>query len=388
LDVDLIFNNRRIEVRNLEGRVLRGSLTASGEASWGNVGIENYQLNTRLNDFQYRYIPEGFRFDGSLDAIFRRLSNGRGEIKGTITANNMEYVADINLSRMILNNAVGSIPSLQSIDFDDPLDTIGLNLDVDLRQPWVFDTNLLKVRGNNRPSERIKIMGTLAKPGMRGGMELITGGRISNILPAGDIIVERGSIDFPDPNVLNPVINIQGQVDITPFRVNLNINGPLDFLNITPNSTPTLRQDEIFSLLLNPAVAQSLGGSAYSTSSTASASSSGLAGAASGLISNLAFAQFLEPVRRTLRFDRVSVAVRTGLGGVFENDIIIGKNINLPPGHTIPIIGSYRSSGETSMIGGQMEVRFGNIVIHFGASGSRSLGVSPSGEVRYSWSSR
>jgi hypothetical protein len=386
LDIDLIFDKRRVEIRNFEGRVLRGRLSASGEATWNNDGIENYQLKTNLDNFQYSYIPEGFQFGGSLDAILHRLPNGKGEIKGTLTANNMEYATEINLRRMILNNTIGSIPSLQNIDFDDPLDTIGLNLDVELRQPWIFDTNLLKVKGNNRPSERIKILGTLANPGMRGGMDLIPGGRISNILPAGDIIVESGSIDFPNPNVLNPVINIQGQIDITPYKVNLNINGPLDSLNITPTSTPTLRQDEIFALLLNPAIAQNLGGSSYNTSSTAAASTNGLASTASGLITNLALASLLEPIRRTLKFDRVSVALRTGFGGIVEHDLIVGKTINLRES-TIPLIGSYKVSGDIVTVGGQMEVRFGNLVIHFGASGSRALGVTPSGEVRYSWSS-
>lgn len=393
-NVELICSDRLIEVKQIEGRVLRGSLEASGKVAWDyekkeennyRIGINSYEIDTKLDNFQYNYEPEGFQFWGSLDSKFQNLpGQNRGEIKGTLTANNMEYVAEIDLGKMILNNAIRAIPSLRA-DLDDPLDSVNLNIDLVLRQPWNFNTNLLKVQGDNRVSERIKILGTLAKPGLRGVMELVPGGRLTNILPAGDIIIENGTIDFTDPNAINPVINIQGQVDITPFRVNLNVQGSVDSLNIVTTSTPTLRQDEIVTLLLNPASAQTLGNSAYRGNLSTASSTSGFAGTASGLITNLAVTSAVEQLRRALRFDRVSVAYRTGIGGVAETDVIVGKNIHVL-NQTIPLAGSYKQSGDVLTIGGQMELRFGNLVIHLGASGSRALGVAPTGEIRYSWS--
>jgi len=324
LDVDLACAGRRVDVRNVRGRVLRGRLRASGQADWSNSGIEGYSIRTNIDDFHYDYIPEGFRVGGSLDARFQSTQGG-GEIRGSLNASYMEYTAEISLAKMILNNSIKSIHSIQSIDFKNPLDSITLDLDVDLQQPWTINTNLIKVKGNNKPSEKLKIMGTLANPGIRGGMELVPGGRITNILPAGDVIIESGAIDFMDPKTFDPEINIQGQIDITPYRVNLSFQGPIDSLNMALTSTPTLRQDEIFSLLINPAAAQTIGNSAY-RGNASSLSTTGLAGTTSGLLTNLALTSTLEQVRRTLRFDRVSVAVRTGIDGrTAETDIIIGK---------------------------------------------------------------
>jgi hypothetical protein len=365
-------------------------LEAAGEATWNNNGIEDYKLKTDLNDFQYNYKPDGFQFGGSLDALFHNnTSNRNGVIQGKITVNNMEYMAELDLTKMIFNNTIGNIPTLQTVDLNNPLDNINLDLDIDLQQPWVFNTNLLKFRSNNKSSEQIKILGTLANPGLQGGMEIVPGGRITNMLP-NDIIVENGSIDFPDTNVLNPVINIQGLVDITPFRINLNIQGSIDSLNFVPTSMPTLRQNEIIALLLNPAIAQTLGNSSFTGNSSASATSTdSLAEAATGILSNLFLTSVFEQVRRTLGFDRVSVATRTGIteGSTLATDIIIGKNIEMMS-TIIPLIGSYKRSGNIVTIGGQMELRYGNLLIHFGVDGSRALGVSPSGEIRYSWNSR
>jgi hypothetical protein len=335
-----------------------------------------------LNDFQYNFIPDGFQLGGRLDAHFHDLPGGKSEIRGSLKANNMSFIAEIDLRKMIFDNSVGSIPSLQSIDLNDPLDDITLNLDVELAQPWAFDTNLLKIKG--RPSDKFKILGSLANPGLRGRMELMPGGRITNILPAGDIIIEKGSIDFPDPNVFNPVLDVQGQIDITPFRVNLNIQGPLDTLSIVPTSTPSLRQDEVISILLNPAIAPTMGNSAGSNLVT-SATSSGLAGTTTGLFTNLMLTSLQEQIRRTLGLDRVSVAWSPGIGTTSETNVIVGKNFNVKD-LMVPVTGSYRWTGDMTSIGGQMEWRLGNLVIHLGASGSNSR-VAPSGEVRYSWSS-
>ncbi|MDR2697764.1 MAG: hypothetical protein LBB40_04735, partial [Holophagales bacterium] len=143
LNLDLVCQNRRISLKDLQGRMARGRLTGFGDVVWNNSGVESYQVQTQLDNFQYSYKPEGFQLDGSVNALFHSIPGGKSEIKGTLKASNMAYTAEINLGKIILENYMGAIPGIHNIELNDPMDAINLNLDVELAQPWTFDTNLI-----------------------------------------------------------------------------------------------------------------------------------------------------------------------------------------------------------------------------------------------------
>jgi hypothetical protein len=228
------------------------------------------------------------------------------------------------------------------------------------------------------------VRGTLARPGLKGKMALVPGGRLTNLLPAGDIVLEQGTIDFVDPNTLDPVLNLQGRVDVPPYLVNLSLTGNLNQLSVSPTSTPSLRQDEIVSLLIDPATAQTVGtGSGTSQSSL----NSGLASASYGLISTLAFARFQENLRKTLGLDRVSFAIRTGSTGTLESNLILGKTFTILD-RRIPLLYGYRQAGEAVTHSGQAEWRLGNLVMQFGLSRTGTDPINPTGQIRYTWSPR
>jgi len=389
LNMDMIFRGHKIALENLSGRMARGTLMANGEAMWNYKGIDTYRLRTKLDNFYYYFVPDGLHLSGSLDAIYQSLPKGKSEIMGTLSATSVTYAKEIDFRGLILDASPKSIPGLQSVELNDPLDSINLNLDVDLSQPWVVDTNLLKFKGI--AADKFKIMGTLANPGLRGRMDFMPGGRITNILPAGDVIIEKGSIDFPDPSVFNPVIDLQGQIDVSPYRVNINIQGPLDSINLVPTSTPSLRQDDVIAILLNPALAPSIDSAIDSLSSNRLSSqmaASSWTSAAGGLITNLWLTPVQEQFRRALKLDRVSMAVRPGLDSesTTEYDIIVGKNLAFGE-RSVPLMGIYRRSGDYVTLGGEAEWRMGNLVVRFGASAD-AVGLTPSGEIRYSWSLR
>jgi hypothetical protein len=305
-----------------------------------------------------------------------------GIISGTLHARRMLYQADINLRDLILASATGGYPSLLGSDPNDPLSHIDLDLDLVLSQPWEFDTNLLKLQG--RPSGAFKIVGTLAEPGFKGKMDILPGGRLTNLLPAGDVILEHGTIEWTNPRVLYPNVDLQGRVDVPPYVVNLGIRGSLDGLEMKQSSTPSLRQDEITAILIDPALASDIG--SLSGSTTQTAINSGLANTGSGLVTTLALANFQESLRRTFKLDRVSVAWRTGAGGASpETSVTVGKSVNLF-GYRTPVVVTHQKSGTTATTSGQVEWRFGNFVFQLGVTQSGGNGAAPSGEIRHTWS--
>jgi hypothetical protein len=182
------------------------------------------------------------------------------------------------------------------------------------------------------------------------------------------------------------VINLQGSVTSIPgYTVNLDIRGTLSNLAIVPSSTPSLRQDEIVAILINPGNVANVGTASATSGATQGAITSGIASAGSGLISTLAFAPFQEQLRRTLGLDRVNVAVRTTSVGTTETEVTMGKSINLF-GQRSAFVISHKKSGELNITSGQVEWRFGNFILQLGASKGGGAGINPSGEIRHSWS--
>jgi len=366
----------------LIGTLAQGALGLWGRATWGMGGLASYDFSARLEEFLLRDVPQGFELQGSLEANLAGNDTGGGVLRGSLQADRAAYRADLSLRDLILGGSLGSTPELSGLDPDDPLQRIDLDLDLQLSQPWDIDTNLLKIKG--RPEGSFKVLGTLARPGLKGRMEFLPGGRITNILPAGDLILERGNIHFVDPSVVNPSLTAEGRIDVPPYLVSLNINGTLDQLNFIPTSTPSLRQDEIVAILIDPAAAQNIGTSSAATSQASL--NYGLASASSGLLATLAFANFGETLRKSLNLDRVNPVVRTGTTGTLESSLTIGKTFDLFGSRT-PIIGTYSRSGNLVTLSGQVEWRFGNFVLQFGAS-SEGSGINPKGEIRHTWSPR
>jgi hypothetical protein len=103
------------------------------------------------------------------------------------------------------------------------------------------------------------------------------------------------------------------------------------------------------------------------------------------LISTLAFAPVQDTLRRALGVDRVNVAVRTSTLGTSETEFTLGKSLNLY-GQRSAIVFTHTKSGELSIDSGQVEWRFGNLILQLGFTKGGGVGLTPSGEIRHTWS--
>ncbi|GLH72178.1 hypothetical protein GETHLI_06800 [Geothrix limicola] len=385
IQASVILKDRTLAVSEenpVRGTLAHGDLKASGAATWRLGGLEAYALKATLSNFQLRDVPDGLDLQGSLQATLNGTEES-GVLKGKLRADRLSYQSEVKLADLILRSALSDSGGLTGLDLDDPLERIRLDLDLDLRTPWSFDTNLLKLEG--RTEGPFQVLGTLGHPVPKGTMIFQPGGRVTNIFPAGDMVVDRGSLAFSESRPLDPAINLQGSVSSIPgYTVNLDIRGTLSNLTIVPTSIPSLRQDEIVAILINPGNVANVGTAGASSGATQGAITSGLASAGSGLITTLAFAPFQEQLRRTLGLDRVNVAVRTTTLGSTETEVTMGKSVNLL-GQRSAFVMSHKKSGELSITSGQIEWRFGNVILQLGAS-KGSGGLDPSGEIRHTWS--
>lgn len=388
---DLAFN-LRLQGRSLvlpkeeplKATLAQGDLTMDGTAAWSVGGLDKYDFNIQLGGFQLRDLPgaDGVDMQGSLSVNMKGGADG-GLLRGRIDADRLSYQADIKLSDLILRSALSESGGLSALQVDDPLDHIGLDLDLRLAQPWICDTNLLKLEGV--PEGSFKVMGTLAHPGLKGKMAFLPGGRVTNLLPAGDLVLNRGYLNFIDPGTTDPYISLSGDVQVPGYLVNLEVRGTLSNLDIVPTSTPSLRRDEIVAILINPDYASTIGTS--TPGGAQGALNTGVASAGSGLLTTLALADLQERLRKTLGLDRVSVSFRTGTSGSLERDIRLGKTLTLFD-RRIPFLVSQRKAGELTTTAAQIEWRFGGVILQLGVSQTAGSGIDPTGEIRHTWSPR
>ena len=386
IQAEVVMKDRTLTVsedKPVHGTLAHGELRASGTATWRLGGLDSYAIKASLTNFQLRDIPEGLDLQGSLQATLNGTEEG-GVLKGNLRADRLGYQTEVKLSDLILRSALRDSGGLTGLDLDDPLERIRLDLDLDLHTPWSFDTNLLKLEG--RTEGPFQVLGTLAHPVPKGMMLFQPGGRVTNIFPAGDMVVERGTLTFSESRPMDPMINLQGSVTSIPgYTVNLDIRGTLSNLTIVPSSIPSLRQDEIVSILINPGNVANVGTAGASSGATQGAITSGLGSAGVGLISTLAFAPVQDQLRRALGVDRVNVAVRSSSLGTSETEFTLGKSLNLF-GQRSAIVFTHTKSGELSIDSGQVEWRFGNLILQLGFTKGGGVGLTPSGEIRHTWS--
>jgi len=383
LHFNMLFKGREIlipESDPLVGRIAQGNIRAWGSATWGLGGLKNYDVEARLKDFQLRDFPgaEGFELQGSLNAGLHGNDEDGGRLQGTLSADHMSYRAEISLGNILAYVMSGS--SLSSIKApDETMSMIDLDLEVKLKEPLEVDTNIVKLQG--RPLGTFKFQNTLAEPRLSGTLGILPGGRITNVLPAGDVVIEEGSIAF-DPNQTMPFLGISGRIDISPYTVNLAFKGPLDSLKTSASSTPSLRQEEILAILIDPTQASIVGTSMGS--STPSALTSGLAATSSGWLTSLALAEFQDRLRRSFHLDRVNVVWRAGSLGNSTTEITLGKTF-YPFDVQTSLVGTHRKVGDITTMSGQAEWRFGNFVLQLGVSQTGSDKAGLAGEIRHTW---
>jgi hypothetical protein len=123
-----------------------------------------------------------------------------------------------------------------------PLADMRFDVAIDTVEPLVLKNNLLN--GGLRPD--LKLRGTGRVPRLLGPVYLNTT-RVS--LPAADLRLDSGVIDFRVDDFLGPHLEIVGESNIAGYTVQVQVTGPLDRFEVLLSSTPSLRQDELVTLL-------------------------------------------------------------------------------------------------------------------------------------------
>ena len=232
----LRFTERAAELEGVNGTLAGGRLTIEGQAAYPDGKLSSYDVRPTGRGLALRY-PEGLR--SLLDADLRLFGDAAKQwITGTIDVRQALYTKRYDVASELLGTRrVLSPPEAASLEE-------GAQLDLRVRAPGTvrIDNNL----ANLAASANLAIQGTTRAPVVTGRAE-IERGRL--FFQGRTYVIQRGALDFVNPQRLDPLFDIEAETRIRSYRVTLRVSGTLERVTPTLTSDPPLSSLQILALL-------------------------------------------------------------------------------------------------------------------------------------------
>jgi autotransporter translocation and assembly factor TamB len=232
----LRFTERAAELEGVNGTLAGGRLTIEGQAAYPDGKLSSYDVRPTGRGLALRY-PEGLR--SLLDAELRLFGDaGKQWITGTIDVRQALYTKRYDVASELLG-ARRVLPQPEAASLEE-----GAQLDLRVRAPGTvrIDNNL----ANLAASANLSIQGTTRAPVVTGRAE-IERGRL--FFQGRTYVIQRGALDFVNPQRLDPLFDIEAETRIRSYRVTLRVSGTLERVTPTLTSDPPLSSLQILALL-------------------------------------------------------------------------------------------------------------------------------------------
>ena len=231
------FSESAAELEGVEGSLAGGRVTIEGEAAYAQGRLASYDIRPVGRGMALRY-PEGTR--SLLDAQLRLFGDAtRQWITGTVDVRQALYTRRYDVASELLGGAHHVLPPADAASFAE-----GALLDLHVRAPGTLriDNNLatLVARAD------LQVQGTTRAPVITGRAE-IERGRL--YFQGRTYVVQRGTLDFVNPQRLDPLFDIEAETRIRSYRVTLRLSGTLERVTPTLTSDPPLSSLQILALL-------------------------------------------------------------------------------------------------------------------------------------------
>ena len=229
------FSERAAELEGVKGTLAGGDLTLEGQLAYAGGRLSSYDIRPTGKGLALRY-PEGLR--SLLDAELRLFGDADQQwITGTIDVRQALYTRryDIASELLALRRA---LPSPQAAA------QAGARLDLKLRAPGTLriDNNLATLAARSE----LALQGTSEAPVVTGRAE-IERGRL--YFQGHTYVIQRGVLDFVNPQRLDPLFDIEAFTRIRSYQVTLRVSGTLERVTPTLTSDPPLSSLQILALL-------------------------------------------------------------------------------------------------------------------------------------------
>ena len=247
--------------------------------------------------------PQGLR--ESIDGNIRLTGSPQAALLGgNVNIADLSLTPAFDLSSFI-DQLTGGVEAPPSQGFTQNL---ALNLAVHSSNNVNLVSRTLSVGG----SANLQVRGTVAEPVILGRANL-TGGDI--ILHGNRFVLTGGTIQFVNPSMTQPVVNLTVTTSIQQYNISLRFDGPVDQLRTQYSSDPSLPSADIIHLL------------AFGQTTEASAANATPANqAAETLVANQVSSQVTSRISKAAGISQLSI-----------NPVLAGSNAQGPAGATITV---------------------------------------------------
>ncbi len=228
------FDLEKAVLDGVRGRLGGGALDVDGQVAYAGGVLSSLDLHATGRGVLLRY-PEGLRslLDGDLRLFgdgTRQWLSGDVEVRQATWRRRYDLASELMAAARVAPEAAAS--------------GHGLRLDVRLRAPGTLelDNNL----GTLHASADLRLSGPIEGPSVLGRAE-VDRGRI--YFQGTTYTIRRGSIDFQNPQRIDPLFDIEAEARVRAYRVTLRANGTLERVYPTLSSDPPLGAVQILNLL-------------------------------------------------------------------------------------------------------------------------------------------
>ncbi len=227
----MVFNQDRLEVEHLAGRVGGGQVTFSGNITYGN-GI-GFDLRSTGSDIRFRYAgisvtaDQELRLNGTLKSSL---------LSGEVTITRFAQIPSAELTGTF-SPQVSAVPNPAS-----PLNNLRLDVRILSASEMTVQTSLAKLSGD----VDLRLRGSGTRPTLLGRINVAEGDINLN---GTKYHLDRGDVTFANPVRIDPILDVEATTRVRDFDITIGLHGTLEKLTTTYRSDPPLSSDDIIALL-------------------------------------------------------------------------------------------------------------------------------------------
>ena len=230
----LTLTRDRLQITSFEGNVGGGKVTASGAVLYR----PNLQFDMAMQAHGIRLLyPDGVRSGISANMYLSGTENA-ATLRGQVNLYQLSFTPDFDLTS-VMGQFGGATTPPPAQGFSN-----NLNLQLAIRTP--NGINLVNRQLSLSGSMNLNVVGTAAQPVVLGRIGLTGGDLLFN---NERFVLQGGTIDFVNPTVTQPVLNVSVNTTVQQYKVAMRLEGPVDNMRTSYTSDPALPPADIIHLI-------------------------------------------------------------------------------------------------------------------------------------------